>query len=173
MIRFYFLALFVFLGSTFASAEVILPPTKTSNSVQALIWKALFEVKKVDEASPYPQGLVKNGDKGELIIEDPKSKVSCVASSVGMLPVQNYSCKITHTEMRWTRSSDSVQSVLWDGLRLLKEQDDQSPYPNGHVVSPRPGILIVEDDYSRLTCESAIAGSYLNVQKYRCQLRVF
>lgn len=71
-----------------------LPRTLSSLSVQATLWKALHNLKQMDENSAYTQGLVKSAKGGVLIVQDNEAKLTCTARSMGAMPAQTYQCSL-------------------------------------------------------------------------------
>ena len=160
----------ILITSSSSFAEVVLKKTRSSTSVQAVLWQSLNNLKAADDESPFPSGVIKT--KGKVIyVQDADAGAFCLSSVDGLLKVQYFTCTISRPDLDWTASSDSVQAVLWKALYHQKQLDEASPYG---IQSPikllGPGQLTVEDEETALVCESKAEG-LLTVQRYRCSIK--
>lgn len=134
-----------------------------SDSVQATVVDALYDLYRVDSESKYPNNFVKLNNTGGPYINDGKNEVSCDSKSFGMLAVQSYQCTFSETNLDWTTSSDSVQAVLYDALINAREHKPWIKLDINAGVSVAFGKNV-------LTCNSRSQGM-LAVQEYRCVLK--
>lgn len=134
-----------------------------SDSVQATVVDALYDLYRIDSESKYPNGFVKLDHSGGVFINDGTNEVSCDSQALGMLTVQSYRCTFSETNLDWTTSSDSVQAVLFDALLNAREF-------KRWIKTDVNGGLSVAFGGNVLTCNSRSQGM-LAVQEYRCVLK--
>lgn len=72
------------------------PWTMTSNSVAAVLYEALYDTK---QSNTWLSDYIHPGLNGELLVEDPQTRLECKSGSPGMLAVQQYTCSITSSLM--------------------------------------------------------------------------
>ncbi|MGE0634189.1 MAG: hypothetical protein AB7O96_17375 [Pseudobdellovibrionaceae bacterium] len=148
-----FVSMLALLSATSSLAAVNLDWTRSSNSVQALIFDALWEMKQQDAASPFPSGVIKK-QGASLKIDDGMNTLECSAKTLGAAQVESYKCVLSAENLSWTRSSDSVQAILWEALYSINQNTDR-------------GTVTIQDEKTVLACSSKSLGTAA-VQSYRC-----
>lgn len=71
-----------------------LDAVRSSDSAPAVLDTALRDLLEADQASSSPQGYVKFGKNGELVVEDGFARFICDSFTKGMMPAQIYTCKL-------------------------------------------------------------------------------